>query len=122
MYNELRGVSMGFYNKLKSKVFPDEKEVLYYSSDEKIEQEGQSRTYTINANNTFYSPSSFAQTRILSDKLKAGNVITIDVSNMEKKEALRMIDFLGGVMYALDGDMKKISKNIFEFSIPNTKK
>ena len=92
MYNGLRGVGMGFYNKLKSKVFPDEKEVLYYSNDEQINKDNESRTYTTNVNNTFYSPSSFAQTRILSDKLKAGNVITIDVSNMEKKEALRKID------------------------------
>lgn len=111
---------MGFYSKLKGKVFPDEKEVLYYSDDTKNESE--STTYTTKVSNTFYSPSTFSQTRILSDKLKAGNVITIDVSNMDKKEALRMIDFLGGVMYALDGDMKKISRNIFEFSINNDKK
>ena len=111
---------MGFYDKLKGKIFPDEKEVLYYSGD-KDKQEESKPVYINNPSNTFYSPSSFAQTRILSDKLKAGNVITIDVSNMDKKDALRMIDFLGGVMYALDGDMKKISKNIFEFSINNEK-
>ena len=106
---------MGLYSKIKNKVFPDEKEVLYYSkSEDKEEVKDVNRPV-----NTFYSPNSFSQTRILSDKLKAGNVITIDVSNMDKKEALRMIDFLGGVMYALDGDMKKLSKNIFEFSIPN---
>ncbi len=110
---------MGFYDKLKGKIFPDEKEVLYYSGDN--DKEDGKPVYIKNPSNTFYSPTSFAQTRILSDKLKSGNVITIDVSNMEKKEALRMIDFLGGVMYALDGDMKKISKNIFEFSINNEK-
>ena len=107
---------MGFYSKIKSKIFPDEKEVLYYSNEKKEEI---NETVSNRPSNTFYSPSSFSQTRILSDKLKAGNVITIDVSNMDKKEALRMIDFLGGVMYALDGDMKKLSKNIFEFSINN---
>ena len=107
---------MGLYSKIKGKIFPDEKEVLYYSNEKKQEDNEQVVT---KPSNTFYSPSSFSQTRILSDKLKAGNVITIDVSNMERKEALRMIDFLGGVMYALDGDMKKISKNIFEFSVDN---
>ena len=120
MYNKLRGVIMGFYNKIKGKIFPDEKEVLYYSNDES--KKDNENYYSNHPTNTFYSPSSFSQTRILCDKLKSGNMITIDVSNMDKKEALRMIDFLGGVMYALDGDMKKISKNIFEFSVPNTKK
>lgn len=110
---------MGLYDKIKGKIFPDEKEVLFYSNSDNGMSE--TPTYTNRPNNTFYSPDSFTQTRILSDKLKAGNIITIDVSNMEKKEALRMIDFLGGVMYALDGDMKKISKNIFEFSVPYDK-
>ena len=41
---------------------------------------------------------------------------------MDKKEALRMIDFLGGVMYTLNGDMKKLNKNIFEFTVPNEDK
>ena len=106
---------MGLFNKIKGKIFPDENEILYYSNDEKEPI----NTSITTPSNTYYSPTSFAQTRILSDKLKMGNVITIDVSNMDRKEALRMIDFLGGVMYALDGDMKKISKNIFEFSIIN---
>ena len=111
---------MGFYDKLKGKIFPDEKEVLYYSNEENTNGHD-TKTNTEYAKNTFYTPSSFSQTRILCDKLKSGSVITIDVSNMDKKEALRMIDFLGGVMYALNGDMKKISKNIFEFSIEKNK-
>ena len=113
---------MGLYNKLKGKIFPDEKEVLYFSSNHDSNLNNETSTHTEQKNNAFYSPSAFSQTRILSDKLKSGQTITIDVSNMERKEALRMIDFLGGVMYALDGDMKKISKNIFEFSIVNDEK
>ena len=110
---------MGLYDKIKGKIFPDEKEVLYYSGSN---DDGKEANSTVTSSNTFYSPTSFSQTRILCDKLKAGNTITIDVSNMDKKEAIRMIDFLGGVMYALDGDMKKISKNIFEYSVNRSKK
>lgn len=113
---------MGLYSKLKGKIFPDEKEVLYYSNESETNKESNVNSYGATSTNAFYSPTNFSQTRILSDKLKAGQVITIDVSNMERKEALRMIDFLGGVMYALDGDMKKISRNIFEFSTSNDEK
>ena len=120
MYNRLRGVFMGLFNKIKGKIFPDEKEVLYYSTNKEDNKED--NNVTVTTSNTFYSPTSFAQTRILCDKLKVGNTITIDVSNMDKKEAIRMIDFLGGVMYALDGDMKKLSKNIFEYSVSKNKK
>ena len=113
---------MGLYNKIKSRIFPDEKEVLYFSNDNELNSESNATSHSTNLANAFYSPTNFAQTRILSDKLKSGQVITIDVSNMERKEALRMIDFLGGVMYALDGDMKKISRNIFEFSVSSEDK
>ena len=96
--------------------------MLYYSNDNELNKEAERTSSTSHPANAFYTPTNFSQTRILSDKLKSGQVITIDVSNMERKEALRMIDFLGGVMYALDGDMKKISRNIFEFSIMSEEK
>ena len=39
MYNKFRGVFMGFYNKIKGKIFPDEKEVLYYSANNEEESQ-----------------------------------------------------------------------------------
>ena len=33
-----------------------------------------------------------------------------------------MIDFLAGVMFALNGDMKRINKNTFEFSVSDKQK
>ena len=121
MYNKKEVLVMGFYDNLKNKIFPDEKEVLYYSSDKEKVKESEP-TYTNYSSSSLFTPTSFSQTRLLADKLKRGNTVTIDVTNMDKKDALRMIDFLGGVIYSLDGDMKKISKNIFEFSIPSNDK
>ena len=110
---------MGLYDKIKNKVFPEEKDVLYYSDNK--EKSHESKPISQNKE-SFFAPTSFSQTRILADKLKAGKNVTIDVTNMDKKEALRMIDFLGGVMYTLNGDMKKLNKNIFEFTVPNEDK
>jgi cell division inhibitor SepF len=111
---------MGLYDKIKNKVFPDEKEVLYYSDNK--EKTSKKEEETTNPKGSFFAPTSFSQTRILADKLKAGISVVIDVTNMDKKDALRMIDFLGGVMYSLNGDMKKLNKNIFEFTVPNENK
>ena len=108
---------MGLYDKIKNKVFPDEKEVLYYSDNK--DKNASKKEETTNSKEAFFAPTSFSQTRILADKLKAGQNVIIDVTNMDKKDALRMIDFLGGVMYSLNGDMKKLNKNIFEFTVPN---
>lgn len=108
---------MSFINKLRNKLFPDEKEILYYGDgvekkENKLENESSSDYLPIN-----YKPQSFADTQEISDSLKKGNVVIVDVCNLNRNEALRMIDFLGGVMYALNGDMKRLNKTIFEFSI-----
>lgn len=111
---------MGFTDKLKNKLFPDDKEVLYYET----KQEKKENRFTIEANigdnlPINFKPQSFANTQEISDCLKKGNVVVVDIVDLEKNEALRMIDFLGGVMYALNGDMKRLNKTTFEFSIKN---
>ena len=55
--------------------------------------------------------------KLLSMHYKAIKKQGKDISLLDKNEALRMIDFLGGVMYALNGDMKRINKTTFEFSV-----
>lgn len=114
---------MSFINKLKNKLFPDEKEVLYYENKN-------NNSTTVKKENRFinnptsddrlpinYKPTSFSDTQEISDTLKKGNLVIVDISNLDKNDALRMIDFLGGVMYALNGDMKRLNKNNFEFSV-----
>lgn len=111
---------MGFINKLKNKLFPDEKEILYYEDTKKaVKKENRFVNEHVSTDRLpiNYKPQSFASTEEISDSLKKGNVVIVDISALEKSEALRMIDFLGGVMYALNGDMKRLNKTTFEFSI-----
>ena len=109
---------MGFLNKLKNKLFPDEKEVLYYEDNSpKKENRFVKSTNLVDLKPVNYKPTSFSSTEEISDCLKKGNIVVVDISELSKNEALRMIDFLGGVMYALNGDMKRLNKTTFEFSI-----
>ena len=110
---------MGFMDKFKNKLFPDEKEILYYGTGNNSKKENRfvNNDNLINNKPINYKPQSFSSTQEISDSLKQGNIVIVDVSNLSKSDALRMIDFLGGVMYALNGDMKRINKTTFEFSI-----
>lgn len=110
---------MRFINKIKNKLFPDEKEILYYENKENKIKENRhvNRIVSEEDEPINYRPSSFSNTQEISDTLKNGNIVIVDVSLLDKNEALRMIDFLGGVMYALNGDMKRLNKTTFEFSI-----
>lgn len=109
---------MKLINKIKNKLFPDEKEILYYKNVENKEKDNDISGEIRGADSPInYRPTSFSSTQDISDTLKKGNVVVVDVSLLSKNDALRMIDFLGGVMYALNGDIKRLNKNVFEFSI-----
>lgn len=110
---------MKLINKIKNKLFPEEKEILYYENKDKKEKENRFANRPVSEDKTpvNYRPSSFSNTQEISDSLKNGNIVVVDISLLEKNDALRMIDFLGGVMYALNGDMKRLNKTTFEFSI-----
>jgi len=106
-------------DKIKNKLFPDEKEILYYENKDSKQKENRFVNRPVSEDKTpiNYKPDSFANTQEISDSLKKGNIVVVDISLLDKNEALRMIDFLGGVMYALNGDMKRINKTTFEFTI-----
>ena len=112
---------MSFINKLKNKLFPEETEVLFYETNSSKKDNKENR-FVNNPTPTdrlpiHYKPQSFSSTQEISDSLKRGNVVIIDICDLSKSDALRMIDFLGGVMYALNGDMKRLNKTTIEFSI-----
>lgn len=112
---------MSFISKLKNKLFPEEKEILFYESKNTKDNKKENR-FVNNPTPTdrlpiHYRPQSFSSTQEISDSLKHGNVVIVDISDLTRGDALRMIDFLGGVMYALNGDMKRLNKTTFEFSI-----
>ena len=108
---------MKFIDKIKNRLFPDEKEILYYEDKEQKKENRFVNTMDNTRLPINYKPKSFSDTQEISDALKKGNIVVVDVSDIEKKDAYRMLDFLGGVMYALNGDMKRINKSTFEFSI-----
>ena len=57
--------------------------------------------------------SNFMTTGRVTDYLKEGKTIVINMEGIEVHVAQRIIDFIGGACYALDGSLQAISANIF---------
>lgn len=56
----------------------------------------------------------------LASILKAGRPAIFDVSEMEdSKEAIRVVDFMSGAVFGLNGSIKRVSGGIF-LAVPNT--
>ena len=58
-------------------------------------------------------PQEFNEAQTVTDFLKEGRTIVINMEGIEVNAAQRIIDFIGGACYALDGSLQAVSSNIF---------
>lgn len=58
-------------------------------------------------------PEKFSDAREIADNLNEKRTIVLNLESTSKDEALRLLDFLSGVAYANDGEIKKIAKSTF---------
>ena len=56
-------------------------------------------------------PKSHIEASTIADKLKEGCIVLLDVSDLEKDKAQRLVGFLAGVVYVLGGEMIKTNKS-----------
>ena len=59
------------------------------------------------------TPESFEEARDICDHLKQKKPVVINLESVEKEIARRIVDFLSGAVYAVDGNIQKISAGIF---------
>ncbi|MCK9222291.1 MAG: cell division protein SepF [Limnochordia bacterium] len=58
-------------------------------------------------------PQTFDEVQAIADHLKNGYPVIIRLGAAGKQLAKRIVDFLGGTTYALDGDFKRLGEAIF---------
>lgn len=58
-------------------------------------------------------PNTFEDAKDICDHLKSKKPVVINLEGIEKHDAQRIIDFLSGSIYALDGSIQKVSCDIF---------
>lgn len=60
-------------------------------------------------------PSSFDDVQGMTDHLKNRRPVIVNLEQAEPELAKRVVDFVSGATYALDGSMQKVGKGIFLF-------
>ena len=58
-------------------------------------------------------PESFEDSKEIADHLKTKKPIVVNLENIDQDVAKKIINFLSGAVYALDGNIQKISGGIF---------
>ncbi|WP_347488303.1 cell division protein SepF [Desulfoscipio sp. XC116] len=60
-------------------------------------------------------PKSFDEVQVIADNLKNHRPVIVNLEQAEPELAKRVVDFVSGATYALDGSMQKVGKGIFLF-------
>lgn len=60
-------------------------------------------------------PNSFEEAQNIADQLKSRRPVIVNLENTEKMLAKRVVDFISGTTYALNGNMQKVGNGIFLF-------
>lgn len=58
-------------------------------------------------------PKTYADIKVLIDSLRQGQPIIADLSKISDSSAQRILDFMSGAIYALQGSMHRINANLF---------
>jgi cell division inhibitor SepF len=58
-------------------------------------------------------PENFDEAKDICDHLKSKKPVVVNLETIEKESAQRVVDFLSGSVYALDGHIQKVSNSIF---------
>lgn len=64
-------------------------------------------------------PTSFDDSQGIAEHLKARRQIIINMESTDKEVAQRILDFISGACYALDGRVQKVSDGVFLFAPHN---
>jgi len=67
----------------------------------------------------FYEPKIYEDSLSVSTNLRAGSPVIVNLKHLDPAEGTRLIDFVCGTAYAIDGHMMKIGETIFLFTPSN---
>ncbi len=58
-------------------------------------------------------PAEYEDASEIADRLKAKKAVVVNLEDLTKEDAVKVLDFISGVVYALEGNIQKVSGGIF---------
>lgn len=115
---------MGFKNKIKS-LFTVEDEYEYLDeeayADESREEEIDSSKNVVsltsmkqpNSKVVLCDPRNYNEAQEIADNIVNRRAVIINLERVEHQQAMRIVDFLSGTVYAVNGDIQKLGSQTF---------
>ncbi|MCD2345192.1 cell division protein SepF [Clostridium guangxiense] len=100
-----------------------EEEEAYDYDNSLIQNKKSSKVVNIHTANSIkvsiVKPSDYDEATQICDDLKNRKIVVVNVSELEPKIAQRLLDFMGGASYVLNGELQEIEKGVYLLSPSN---
>ena len=100
---------MGFMKKImgeEEEVFSSTDEYYNLKTAEALTEEGGAKMILL-------EPRAYSEAQQIADHLKQRNTVVVNLKRVTSDQAKRIVDFLGGTIYAINGKIQKIGGGIF---------
>lgn len=118
---------MGFLDKLGDFIAPEEEEEQLELSEEEVKAVSpyekstlrESSNITENTSIVIFEPRTFDEAEEIGFHIKSKRACCVNLHRMPSEYRQRIIDFLSGVIYGVDGSIKKLGENVILCSPKN---
>ena len=121
---------MGYGQKVKKWFFDEDGDEVEEYEDVEIDTEPKTSLFEqakfsktsdaikdLNANKDsqliLFEPRAFAETQDIANHLKQKKAAVVNLHRLQKEQSKRVVDFLSGVIFAIEGDIQRIGPRIF---------
>ena len=87
-------------------VFSSSEEYYDIKSEDALTDEGGAKMILL-------EPRAYSEAQQIADHLKKRNTVVVNLKRVTPEQAKRIVDFLGGTIYAINGKIQKIGGGIF---------
>lgn len=104
---------MNLKDKIKSSLFPSNDEIDYEDDDMEVSEVKEKDINKGGNKMVLVEPRAFSESQQIADNLKRKNSVVVNLKRVTNDQAKRIIDFLSGTLYAINGDMQKLGNGIY---------
>lgn len=116
---------MSVFNRIMGYFGLQEEEEIYEEIEEPIQEEKREtrkwrQTGNVvslhsqkNVRLVLFEPRSYEEAQEIADNLRYRKPVVVNLQRVRKEQAVRIVDFLSGTVYAVSGSIQKLGPNIF---------
>ena len=104
---------MNLKDRIKNSLFPNNEEIDYEDEDIEVSDVKEKDIVKGGSKMVLVEPRAFSESQQIADNLKRKNSVVVNLKRVTSDQAKRIIDFLSGTLYAINGDMQRLGNGIY---------